>query len=442
MNKMLRTYQVLVKMVVAAAVALTVQCCTLVYEWPEENDVEVSANLRITLNVPATKAPAGDEASGFDYDDRNLHEGSDNTLMLGDLNFYFFDLQGRFAAQASGFEFVKLTPEPYDATPSKKFHRYSADIKVDGVVNNRDYRVVVIANRMQDQHGHIPFCVPNTPNPVSPDSSISDEQYLYSQLVFDTCNPGGTVNTYLYDYTRWNLEAFDYARVPMWGVQEMKLKIQLDNGAELESSGDINLLRSIAKVRISLSKELKKTVKITDYVQGNNNTGVVLNYSRPEGYMTPSYSVASVQPTTWNSSGKDKDGSIYTDLYVNTTSQKGSFTAPFFKDSEDGCYYIYLPEQKIGDAFVSLQFQYTDPNFITPVKVNKTLQFADYDAAVDARGPSYGDLPLTENQLKSFRFPVMRNHYYIYEIRKLDPLELKYEICDWSERVAPDIIFN
>lgn len=442
MNKMYRAYRVLVMMTVATAVSLAMQCCTLVYEWPLENDVEVSANLRVTLNVPITKAPVGDETSGYDYDDRNLHEGSDNTLMLSDLNFYFFDLQGRFAAHASGFENVRLTPESYDASPSKKFHRYSADIKVDGVVNNREYRVVVIANRMHEQHGYVPFSVPNIPNPISPDSSVSDEQYLYSQLVFDTCNPVGSENTYLYDYTKWNLAAYDYARVPMWGVQEMKLKIQLDNDIELESSGDINLLRSIAKVRISLSEELKKTVKITEYVQGNANTGVVLNYSRPEGCMTPAYSVVSLLPTTWNSSGKDKIGSTYTDIYVNSTSQKGSYIAPFFKDSEDGCYYIYLPEQKIGEAFVSLQFQYTDPNFITPVIVNKTLQFADYDAAINARGASYGDVPLTEDQLKNFRFPVMRNHYYIYEIRKLDPLELKYEICDWSERIAPDIIFN
>ena len=62
----MRTYFMLMKVAVLAVIALGVQCCTAI------DDIEtpgnpISANLRITLNVPRTKAPVGDEMPPFVY---------------------------------------------------------------------------------------------------------------------------------------------------------------------------------------------------------------------------------------------------------------------------------------------------------------------------------------------------------------------------------------
>lgn len=411
------------------AMVLLCVCCTLVYEWPEENDVEVSANLRISLSVPATKAPIGDEVPGYDYDDSQLHEGSDNLLMLSDLDFYFFNTDGSYVTHAAGFRDVSLSLDTY----SNKLHRYTADIKVDNVVNNHEYRVVVIANRMQNQYGFASFSVPSSPDPHSPDSR-TDEEYLYSQLVFDTCNPSASLNSHLSDYTSWNLGGSDDARVPMWGVQKMSLKIRIGEEGILESSGDIYLLRSIAKVKVSIGSDLSRYVRIADYVPGNAETGAVLTYGRSYGFMTPSFEnvmscAGASDINTWNSAGKDWNGTKYVDVNVNTLGDAGSFKAPMFKDADGSCY-IYLPEQMIGEAYMSIQFQYLDQMLSQPLKVQKKIHFADYVAASAATGKL--DIPLTDDELAPYKFPVMRNHYYIYTVTKLDPFELKFEVCPWQ----------
>ncbi len=423
----------LMKMAVLAVIALGVQCCAGI------DDVEnpISANLRITLSVPATKAPMGDENPPFVYDDVNQHEGSDNVLMLSDLDFYFFNPDGSYATHASGFSSVALSPVSYISVG--QIHQYTADIKVDGVVNNRDYRVVVVANRMQSQSGVTSFCVPLTPSPLAPAGYPgTDEQYLYSQLAFDTCSDGA-VNNRLAEYTSRNLSGSDYARVPMWGVQEMNLKVSLTDDSSLISSGEINLLRSIAKVKVSIDEDLLQYVKVTDYVPGDSNTGAVMHFTRDHGLMTPSYANASAAGTTWNSAGQDKSAGVYVDVNVNTTDDTGTFTAPMYKDT-DGSYYMYIPEQKIGEAWMTLQFEYLDINLVDPLKVEKKLLFANYeDAATALLGGK--DIPLTEDQLEPYRFPVMRNHYYIYTVTKLDPFELKFEVCEWQHK-STSIIFK
>lgn len=428
---MLRTYHLLVRMAVVAAVSMAMQCCTLIYEWPDDSGAESSANLRISISVPSTKAPIGDEAPGYSYDDPNLHEGSDNTLMLSDLDFYFFNLDGSYVTHASGFGNVSLSSDAY----SDRLHRYTADIKVDKVVNNREYRVVAVANRMQNQYGYTSFSVPATPDPHSPDSR-TDEEFLYSQLVFDTCRPSEQLNYHLSDYTSWNLSGYDYARVPMWGVQKMSLKIRVGEEGTLDPSGEIYLLRSIAKVKVSLGEDLSRYVKIADHVSGDAETGAVLSYSRAYGYMTPSYanvlSCADASDiNTWNSAGKDWNGTKYVDVNVNTLGEAGTFKAPMFKDADGSCY-TYLPEQNIGEAFMSLQFLYTDKMLSEPLEIHKTIQFADYVKASAATGKI--DIPLTDEELAPYRFPVMRNHYYIYTVTKLDPFELKFEVCPWMYR--------
>lgn len=402
-----------------------------------------SVSLRIMVDVPEVKSAQADEAPGFSYDDPLLHEGADNILVLSDLDFYFFDALGGYIAKASGSSQVSIKPDSYDAV--NKYHRYVCDLRVDNILNGQIYRVVVVANKRTSFSTQMPFCVVVNPNPKAPAGYPgTDEQYMYSQLLFDTKSSTTHHNTVIPDYTMWNMQGMDEACVPMWGVQELTAIVVANPTGEITPSGSINLLRSIAKVKVSLGEDLRKYAKITDYVANSREHGIVMNYSRNHGYMVPLYNDAKAA-STWNSNGKDKDANgNYINDHVNAPGEESisnpPYAMPMFKDT-DGSYYTYLPEQKIGEAYMDIEFQYTDPNIPTELKVNKTLRFADYAAAMAARGASYGDVPLTEEQLQNFIFPVMRNHYYIYTIVKLDPLELKFEVCQWQRRET-EIQFN
>ncbi|MCQ2145413.1 MAG: hypothetical protein MJY72_06695 [Bacteroidales bacterium] len=426
-----------VKVAAVGAVALASQCCT---KSGLSESSGIQANLRITLVLPDTKAPAGDTHTP--YDNSHLHEGSDNMLVLNDLDFVFFTEAGEYVTSATGRDHVTLGAVEYDS--ADKLHRYNADVKVDGVVNGQAYRVVVLANRRRMYSGALPFSIAALPAYRKPASYPgTDEQYLYSQLEMSSGSVAGVSNSDLTHYTQLNLSAYDEARVPMWGVQKMTLSIKAEeNLGSLSSSGDIRLLRSIAKVKVSVAPELAAYVKVTDHVTSDPSTGAVMHYSRDRGYMSVSYAMAASSNATPGTFGMDKVAGTYSNANLNLVGSEvpGTYVTPMYKDV-DGSYYMYLPEQAIGEAWMTLEFQYLDTNLAKPLKVQKTLQFADYTAATaDLLGGK--DIPLTEDQLQNYRFPVMRNHYYVYTVTKLDPFMLKYEICEWAERTAPDIIFN
>lgn len=415
------------KTAVVSIAILASQCCTKMGSF---DNGPVQANIRLTLVVPQTKAPSGD--THVPYDNPYQHEGSDNMLVLNDLEFVFYTTDGKFVTSASGKDKVFLGGVEYAAP----YHKYDADVLVDGVVNGQTYRVVVLANRRQMYSGSLPFTVPSSLVYTKPAGTQgTDEQYLYSQLELAMGDNGDN----LVKYTKMNLETYDEARVPMWGVLKAALNVKLEkNKEELVSSGDIYLLRSIAKVKVSIGEELSRYVKITDYVPGDSGTGAVMHYSRSKSYLPISYSWASTVDTTPSTEGKDKVSGSYSNNNINIDGSEttGTYDSPMYKDA-DGSYYMYLSEQKIGEAYMTLQFQYLDNKLIEPLTDIKTLHFADYTTASVGKP----DIPLTEEELEPFKFPVMRNHYYVYTVTKLDPFELKFEVCPWQYR-STDIDFG
>lgn len=414
------------KIAVMVIAVLVSQCCT---KMGNLDNGPVEASIRLTLVVPQTKAPQGDTHTP--YDNPYQHEGSDNMLVLNDLVFVFYTEDGEYVTSASGKDKVVLGNVEYAAP----YHRYNAELTVDGVVNGHTYRVVVLANRRQMYSGSLPFAVSSPLVFTKPVGFLgTDEQFLYSQLEFNS----DAGDESLVKYTRLNLETYDEARVPMWGVQKInQIKVFSDgNKGSMISSGDIYLLRSIAKVKVSLSEDLSHSVKITDHVPGDAGTGAVMNYSRNKSYMAVSYAWAREVDSTPSTAGKDKVDGLYSNNHLNIDNDEvtGTYQVPMYKDP-DGSYYMYLSEQKIGEASISLQFQYLDIEVSETVTTRKTLHFADYEAA------SVGklDIPRTEEELAGYMFPVMRNHYYIYTITKLDPLELKYEVCEWNTKESGTI---
>lgn len=385
--------------------------------------------------------------------DDNQHEGSDTKLNVADLDFLFYTTDGQFVSHASGASQVTLTPAAYDSNG----HRYKADLQVEGVANNRNYRVVVLAN-WRDQYSGL------TLNMVRPDGSSvqsldnflhkpanytgTDEQYLYDNLLLAYKKSGDTYGNAISSYTQWLLSGHNALGIPVWGVQEMNVKVRAN--AMPETSGTINLLRSIAKVKVSISPELLQHVKVTDYKKGDAQTGLVLNYKQVQGYMTPLYSDISETKsaglgTTWNSNGKDKVGGRFSNAHVNyaSSSVSSSFShVPMFYDQTQKAYYIYMPEQRIGESNIGIEFEW--PALSTPqvpVKRNFTLHFADYDAAYAAAGSAWEGMSLPEDMLRDHMFPVMRNHYYTFTVVRLAPLMLKFEVCDW-DKYRTDIYFE
>lgn len=393
------------------------------------------SSLRLVLNVPVTKA-ALDEGDDYSYDNPLLHEGSDNLLDAGDLDFHFYDLSGHYIASATGTEKVSIDKTIYD--PVTMCHRYHCDLKIGKIENGQQYRVVVIANKRIQFSNTMPFCLAMNPSPKAPSGfSGNDEQYLYSQLVFDTYSNMTAHNMIIPAYTMNNLNGFNEATIPMWGVQQLVARVLQNPDPEgLLSSGEIYLLRSLAKVKVILASELLQTVELTNYVQNSNDHGMVLKYTRGRGYMAPLYSDARASQT-WNSKGMDKVGGNYSDVHVNAASKSEesllSYAMPMYYDGKSG-YFAYLPEQMIGEACVSMEFRYLDPSIVASAVVSKKLQFADYTEALKARGDLLYDVPLTDEQLKNFRYPIMRNNYYIYRIVRLDPLEVKFEVCSWDSK--------
>lgn len=432
----------LIKLAAVLAVVMGAVCCNRDVIRPYDPDYSEleGANLRLYINVPALT-----KATDFeDYGSPMNQEGMDNQIVAEDLEVYFFDLDGKLVTICRSNQNLKIRKVSSD-TYDPHYHLYCADLRVEGVSNNIQYRIVIVANSRTIYGANMPFAV----TPFTTDANLTEEQ-LYENLKFGYSNDKFRYGNHVSYYTMENFNMFERAAVPMWGFKNMTVEVRgSDNHDNLNVSGTINMIRSVAKVRINISDELMKYVVVTPENPNSTKGGARLFCPIGNGYMTPAYSKVASLTETPSMMNKDRVGGkadgAYTNVWLNTGDFKSDvetqISYPFYRYN-DRTFYTYLPECEIGQAYMTLEFQYTDPNIETPIKVSKRLLFADYAEAMAARGSSVGDIPLTEEELQDYNFPVMRNHYYIYEVVKLDPLELKFEICNWSERIAPDIIFN
>lgn len=432
-----------IRLAALLAVVLLCACCTKEagLAGPDQVDGVVNANLRLLFAVPDdTKAAATVQ----DYDDPDNNEGMDNAIVPSDLSVYFFDTAGKFVYSVVGPMKMDLSLVS-DGSYDPHYHLYSADMYVEGLVKDKLYRVVVVANQRNFQNNTLPFCVaPGALDNWLGAEGSTDEEKLYNSLHFNFSSTG---ERGAFDYARLNYEMASDVRVPMWGYNTLELKLSLmeddyTKPADLVSSGTIELLRSIAKVRIDINPAILDYVKITDFDSATRSGGVRLYSPMEGGYMTPGYSHVKSLDQTPNVLNRDKVGGVatgkYTDEWVNSgvSATGGQAVYPFFKAS-NGSYYMYLPEHKMGQAWMGIEFQYVKPAFETPVKIDKPLLFADYEAATAKRDETLGvlgDVPLTDEQLQDFLFPVIRNHYYVYKVVKIDPIEIQYEVCKWGEK--------
>lgn len=407
-------------------VLCAVVCCTKENTVSEES---FTPNFKLSFAVPReTKADAN-----MNYSDPMNQEGADNLLKSDDLEIYFFTTGGSYVTSVKDILHLRLR-EDLTAPESDRYHIYNVEMQVDDIVNGGVYRIVVLANRRSHLSGSYPFCTPKWDNWLLNGVGLTDEQKLYSTLQFNFSSTG---TTGLSNYVARNFVKDEMAYVPMWGIKEVVARTVINEAgfdANIPLSGTIDMMRAVAKVKVQISSELLEYVNLTD-----------LSVHTPvrTGYMTPAYGKVSEAATTPDILNKDRIGGSPTGAFTNDWINRG-----LISDSDSiypllelsGAYYIYLPEAYIGQCWMNLEFRWKDPAFVTPVSHEYKLHFADYDQAMAYYGLPTG-VALSEEQLENFKSPVMRNHYYIYTIIGLNPMELKYEVCEWQYR-STDIEFN
>lgn len=413
--------------------------CRAVYEDPQA-PLAVDANMRLLFAVPNESKSTTTQ----DYGSPSNQEGMDNAIDARDLEVYFFTEAGAYITSVRGHRNIEL--EPYSSgIYDPHYHMYSVGLHVEGVTNGQRCRVVVVANKRSTHASALPFCVIDNDNWLENGTGSTDEEKLYNSLSFNFSNLGSEP---VQDYVRWNWQMKTPGCLPMWGFNTLNLKLATIDAygyhSSVEPSGQIDLLRSIAKVKIEINSELLDYVNVTDFDKTKQKGGIRLHSKMKDGYMTPAYAKVGPLSSTPDILNKDKTGGVPSGAYTNEWINEGASyptregVYPFYQAS-DGCYYIYLPEHEIGQAWMHIEFKWTDPSFPIPVTHDYKLLFADYEAAAADAGSS--EVAFTEQQLENYRFPVMRNHYYEYTVTSLNPIFVKFEVCEWQYR-STDIEFN
>lgn len=403
--------------------------CNAVFEY-KDAPLAVDANLRLIFTVPSQT-----KADSYSYDDPHNREAMDNVISATDLEIYFFTEDGEYVTSVSGPRNLEVAPYSSGAY-DPHYHMYTANMKVDGVVEGVKYRVVVLANKRSTMSNALPFCVA----PIGSwqgAAGETDEERLYRSLAMNFATPGAET---VADFVKWGWNGNLAGCVPMWGFNTLSLKLATIDAHgyhnPVEPSGQIDMLRSIAKVRIDINPELASKVRITDYHAKSHTGGVRLISAMTGGYMVPAYNKVKGLEETPVILNKDREGGVasgaYTDEWIHTgVNVPAKATEYEFYHASDGSYYIYLPEHRMRQAWMQLEFEWIGPEFAgKPLVKDYKLHFGEYHDSESA---------VKEEDIDFF--PVMRNHYYIYTINNLSVNELKYEVCDWAER-STEIEFN
>lgn len=398
--------------------------CSKDYEMPTSLP---DANFKITFALPDVSR--ADELA--DYSDPINNEGTDNMLRIEDLEIYFFNPDGSFVSSITDIKDIRLTPVSSEAY-NPHYHLYSAEMRVDGLLNGETYRIVILANRRPAYQTYLPFCTPKNNDWIYLGQGNTDEEKLYSTLEFNYRSAGiSGIN----NYTKLNFMRDERAYVPMWGFKELKAKIQLGENQTfpdlIPDSGQIDLIRSVAKVKVCVSEELSQFVRATTFNPATGKGGIRLYNTVKTGYMTPAYNKVASLYATPDMVNFDKNNlGQYTNDWVNVgesgEDESSAVVYPLFERRDENgqsAYYTYLPEAKIGQAWMNLEFESIGPDYLAIPKHEYTLEFAEY--------LNKDSSPLARDILK---FPVMRNHYYIYTIIRLNPIEFKFEVCEWRTR--------
>lgn len=204
--------------------------------------------------------------------------------------------------------------------------------------------------------------------------------------------------------------------IPMFGV---KLFTTVPDFTESVDFGTVNMLRAMAKIELHCTNKVKlDNVRLTYCMpvgtcaprkMRNCNTSQVVSDNMFLPGQENSYSQTALKG--WGYTLTGKTATPVKNVYFNKADTTGMN------------YMIYVPEyandgsQGLTPAQIAFNVPSTGNDY--------TLEFADY---------SDSNMP---------KFNILRNHIYRYNVRLSDgKLNLKYEVIDWNEKTAGDIVFE
>ena len=335
-----------------AVALLLLTSCKPVTEVPGDDFLSV----HLVLNMPSTKSNVAP-----DFTPETAPDGNDYWIHPLDVEMLVYDAEGNFVDHAI---MSRVTPTDF-------YNRYSltatlTHLSRSDVENGATYRLVVLTNLSGECRVSFPYSrIPQR------------EEELYSTLIFEY-SLNNTLSHEILDSERGG-------RIPMWG----KLTTSLRQGDYIS----IDLLRSVAKVKVYLSERLR--------AEGNTIQSVAVKHCHMQGCISPT-NAAAVQATYSPQDEVNVVGQFHGDKVYLHEHPEGS-----------GDYYIYLPEQKRGDSEMEVMIG----NSVY------SLRFGDYST----------------KEL----FPVVRNYYYTFKITDIQTSnDLIYQVCQWDEMSADDIIFD
>lgn len=315
-----------------------------------------SVTVRLVLNMPSAAADNTDAGESV--------VGNESWISTQDVQLLVYREDGTFADKAS---MSRVTPIEATANHYLLTGTLTRLRKAD-VESGTQYRIVMLANMLGTLHVDFPY-----------DGVPDREEDLYNdRLTFDFPIDNSV--------TREILNKDPNGRIPMWGKRTGTLR----NGEAIE----VDMLRALAKVKVSLSAALVSSNHILN--------GVEVQHGHIHGSMVPA-----------GAAEMDNTPSSKDDYRINVEGEYNS-TVPFVESPEEiGVFYTYLPEQKKGNSHMKVTIN--DDTY--------ELYFGDYATLT--------------------KFPVVRNHYYEFTITKVNPSgELHYSVCDWNEIKVDDIEFD
>lgn len=242
------------------------------------------------------------------------------------------------------------------------------------------YRVMILAN----------YWNKNSTPEIKACANLRQLQPVLDNLYVDWYNKDG-----------WNKS--NVPNIPMWGVGETRLYL---DGEHDENLGSIDMLRAIAKVKITLDPTIKD--------KGYTLASVTVNKYNKK---------ANCLPAGWLTATKTSDPSVANDAPFNPRSSSESeltINAPgdFEESTNDGSIVFYLPEiEASGSDRIKLSVTVNDKNGV-PVTFPDAMEI---DNSIVAGGA----------YTKSV-YNVVRNHFYLFNIDGVNLGEFSYRAQCWN----------
>lgn len=205
------------------------------------------------------------------------------------------------------------------------------------------------------------------------------------------------------------IESLDFAypfqsTVPMWGVKTYTLKYGTDGKVlETQELGQIDVLRSAAKVGVRLSDDLK--------AEGYTIKDIKINYVSGSGYSVPANwnTVDATDKLTAADGFRPASEVSLTDVSAFSISEQAGY---------EGMHYIYIPEIK-NDKELAMAITFLKDGEEIPFTYENGIKFRTY----------LEGMPTDE------KFNVVRNHFYDYRVTAINTsIELEmieYETLPW-----------